>query len=282
MPFPRRTPSLPLEIYDEITDHLRGDKATLKSCSLTCKALLKRSRYNLFFELVVRPRDFPSVVDFLESSCHIATSIRLLSLKHMDIVPTGIATEDGVVMLHLPLLMSLLPSVHTVRFSQFHFPRLSTKHRSEFFINFQDIKNVELDEVTTYTLDELLDIIGAFPSLESVNLSRCVQSSHHNLNFSKFTITSRLRVHIFEQRFETGLVKWLLKQDKNLLLKSLHYNIPDITAKCALQELLGKTGQSLEYFHIAMSYGRPYLSLYLLLLNVCRRSRSLCRRSQQL
>jgi hypothetical protein len=264
MSSPKHAPSLPLEVYDEITDHLYGDKATLKSCSLTCKAWLKRARYNLFFEFVVRPRDFPSIIDYLDSSsCHIRPFIRLLILKRMDAVQGGMATEDGIVMLHLPVLMSLLPSVQTIRFSEFRFPRLGLKHRSEFFNNFRDIKNVELFGIVIDTVDELIDIIGAFASLETLTLSGCWLRRYDKPSFSKLANTSRLRIHIFEQRPQTSsrcFVQWLLKQDKIPVLKSLQYKIADVETKYELQELLYKAGQSLEYFHVDIPYGRLHLS----------------------
>ncbi|EIW63332.1 uncharacterized protein TRAVEDRAFT_83728, partial [Trametes versicolor FP-101664 SS1] len=49
MSLPATLPVLPIEVIEHALDYLRGDRKTLATCRLVCRAWSARARYNLFY-----------------------------------------------------------------------------------------------------------------------------------------------------------------------------------------------------------------------------------------
>ena len=69
-------PGIPPELSDRVIDFLHNDWATLKACSLTCKAWLPASRFHLWNRVVLRySADGTDYAEFLKNSPVIASCI---------------------------------------------------------------------------------------------------------------------------------------------------------------------------------------------------------------
>ncbi|CAL1711933.1 unnamed protein product [Somion occarium] len=123
-PFPREF--FP-EIVDLILDHLHDDKASLKACSLVCKAWLTSCRFHLFYELhvpyctTIADVGFEPFADFLYDHPSVRGFIRKLVLKADD---ERLSEEDlraihrGTAQIGPYLLVSIcnmLPALHSLR-----------------------------------------------------------------------------------------------------------------------------------------------------------------------
>lgn len=79
---PQSRLTLPIELVELILSHLSNDRATLKSCTLVCRAWIPDARRTLFHTIKIDEHtDYRQVLDILKRSPGIRSCIKNLNLK---------------------------------------------------------------------------------------------------------------------------------------------------------------------------------------------------------
>lgn len=129
---------LPQELSDHIIDYLRYDPETLKSCSLVCKSWLFSSRIHLFHRLIFDSEDADTLASLIIGPPR--SSIPHYN-KKLEFIGCTTLFENGLIPTLLPLFFS------------------TTTH-------------IKLADIVLDNFSGLLDILCAFPCLQSVALER--------------------------------------------------------------------------------------------------------------
>lgn len=69
---------LPLELLEQIVDHLHNDVKTLRSCALVCHALVASAQHYLFNRIVIKVENYVNAVLLFVKNPHIAGRVREL------------------------------------------------------------------------------------------------------------------------------------------------------------------------------------------------------------
>ncbi|OJT12354.1 hypothetical protein TRAPUB_11129 [Trametes pubescens] len=69
---------LPLELLEQIIDHLHNDVPTLRSCALICNALVASAQYYLFNRIVIKAENFVNAVLLFVKNPHLTGHVREL------------------------------------------------------------------------------------------------------------------------------------------------------------------------------------------------------------
>ncbi|KAH9856378.1 hypothetical protein C2E23DRAFT_944504 [Lenzites betulinus] len=69
---------LPLELLEQIVDHLHNDVAALRSCALVCRSLVASVRHYLFHRIVITAKNFVNAVLLFVKNPHLAGHVREL------------------------------------------------------------------------------------------------------------------------------------------------------------------------------------------------------------
>ncbi|TFK82171.1 hypothetical protein K466DRAFT_500798 [Polyporus arcularius HHB13444] len=101
-------PYIPLEVAENIIDHLGEDIWSLRSCALTCRGWNRHARYHLVVSILVHSReDLHSIHDYFASNPHMASFVRSLSM-----LPVYGDKRPGCLLEVLPVdLLKLLPNL---------------------------------------------------------------------------------------------------------------------------------------------------------------------------
>ncbi|KAI0351623.1 hypothetical protein OH77DRAFT_916301 [Trametes cingulata] len=79
-PDPERAPlrrwRLPLELLEQIVDHLYDDFPTLRSCALVCRALVPSVRHYLFHTILIHAKNFVDYVHLFVKNPHLTEHVR--------------------------------------------------------------------------------------------------------------------------------------------------------------------------------------------------------------
>jgi hypothetical protein len=156
--------SLPPEILDLITDHLRDKPTTLKACCLVSKSWIQRTRKHLFACVKFHPTDSPIELwkkTFPDPPNSPACHTRHLSIYDLSVVTAADADAGG-----------WIRTFHNVE--HLHLECLSMEHQAS-LVPFHGLpltlKSLSLRAISS----EVLDLICSFPLLEDLRLSspRC-------------------------------------------------------------------------------------------------------------
>ncbi|OCH95094.1 hypothetical protein OBBRIDRAFT_788559 [Obba rivulosa] len=161
---------LPPEVTDRIIDYLWADRASLRSCALTCRAWLPASRYHLFHTLRIWSREaFDSLT---HKSCIPATAELFRFVQHLSI-----RERSGPAFAHLvpPLLVSNLPKVTSMDIHKFS-PEAIAPEPSFYTVlgRFSQVTTLELHEVSFGPIHDTSMFLCSFPSLTHLTLHKCV------------------------------------------------------------------------------------------------------------
>ena len=74
-------PALSNKLIDTVIDFLHGDGLSLCACALVSKSCLPSARYHLFSDIEVTTENFPSFLDLVESTSHIAPLVRGFTIR---------------------------------------------------------------------------------------------------------------------------------------------------------------------------------------------------------
>ncbi|KAJ6493815.1 hypothetical protein DFH09DRAFT_1450925 [Mycena vulgaris] len=157
---------LPPEVVDFIVDGNHGDKKTLSSCSLVCKAWLQSSRYCLFsdFDVYVGPNVGASFLKLLNHPlCTIIYCIRSISIY------PGVPDQHGVASLGETTITGLTKLKH-VSSLRIH------NHRGRILKPTLDLLASHFNEVTSLRMsnpfpsfNDAIEFIAMFPLLKSID-----------------------------------------------------------------------------------------------------------------
>ncbi|KAI0370865.1 hypothetical protein BV20DRAFT_994151 [Pilatotrama ljubarskyi] len=67
---------LPLELLEQIIDHLYDDFPTLRSCALVCRALVSSVRHYLFHTILIKAKNFVDYVQLFVKNPHLTEHVR--------------------------------------------------------------------------------------------------------------------------------------------------------------------------------------------------------------
>jgi hypothetical protein len=163
-------PRLPLELCEIIISNLNADlsndEATLRACSLTCRAFLPASRYRLFYHVDLRRRH--TAERFLNTICCTQSSTNPIRFIHRlsiceDLEPGGIWVNDG-----LPILATSLLDVTFLKLADVCWSTFDGYTRTSLLSGFRKVTSLQLYSAT-FTADELSRFLSSFPSLTNLS-----------------------------------------------------------------------------------------------------------------
>jgi hypothetical protein len=207
--------------------------------------------------MVLRPCDMKSAIELLDDpNCRIAPLVRRLVLKEFGIF-YYLPTEE------IPLLMALLPSVKTLRLSNFVLRNPSLD--ATLFEHFQGITHLEVDTLKTRDFSQLLDILCGFPLLESISFSGC--DYHRDLSGSPNYLpqlilesASSLRVHLhrLDSFYLNDIGRWLFAQSAPIRLQTFRCVVGDTVALPTSKKLFREYGGTIE--RLQLQFPHPSMS----------------------
>ena len=188
--FPRQ---FPIEIEENIIDHLSSRPSALLNCTLTCRRWLPRARFRLLYAVCIKSRaGLASLCCFLERNPHCQTWIRSVTMAP--------SVEEETLMLSgifpIPLLSPRLPNLRRWEIRD-GMTRICSEERSLCFNKATLIQllysSFSIDELSLKALRftsaaEILRLAGSFPKL------RCLvwDNVGFNLKRSKLSVADTL------------------------------------------------------------------------------------------
>lgn len=142
---------LPLELLEQVVDHLHDEHSTLRSCALVCHALIASSRHHLFRRILITAKNFVNAVLLFVKNPHLAGYVRELYFEAGDGAAFGILEA---------LLDGKGPPKHLHVFAAVIAPRLFNVVRLTF-------KDVAFDQHTVAMF------ASPFPRLHTLSLFDC-------------------------------------------------------------------------------------------------------------
>ncbi|KAJ7090894.1 hypothetical protein B0H15DRAFT_248954 [Mycena belliarum] len=244
---PALAQDLPPEVVDFIMDGNRGNRKTLSSCALVCKAWLPSSRYCLFseFDIYVGPTHGASFLKLLSNpSCTIIHCIRSISIYPGVPGPEGIASVGEKTMAGL----AKLKHVASLRIHN-HRGCIPKETLASISSNF--------DEVTTLRMSnrfpsfrDAVEFVAMFPALKSlVFYPYCVNAASDTA--SDVSIPSTLRSLHLHSPFTHGA--WFSEHHNQL--DSVILSAIKTTDVDRVKEMLAAFGADLR--HLSLGFERP-------------------------
>ena len=82
LPLPQHNLSLPLEVIEEVIDLFHSNVSVLREFALSCRALLPRSRYHIFFAIRIQPtqQDVDSLCNIFHANPHLADLVHIVTV----------------------------------------------------------------------------------------------------------------------------------------------------------------------------------------------------------
>lgn len=162
---------LPPEILDFIIDHVHDDRAVLRSCSLTARALLPTSRHHLFHAVHLPDRHrCTAFAQLLESAPDVGYQVRTLSLVE------GLQLEDSEdvpwVNANSPSLAGRLPNLEFLKVVGVK-DVMSAKHpaaRTCLLTRFSYLHSLLLSACVFESTSDLRDLLSSLPALTHLTL----------------------------------------------------------------------------------------------------------------
>ncbi|PBK98977.1 hypothetical protein ARMGADRAFT_485137 [Armillaria gallica] len=159
--------SLHSELYDQIIDHLANDHLSLRSCSLTSRALLPRSQYHLFKHITLFPptphyeaRRFPV------SKAYLVRSLTIYERR----TPSGVRRTDVWARSVLPALLPLFVSLCSVKLSGTMYLDVKDRIRMGVENLLGRMTSLTLDDAYFSSLGELGTFFACLPRLKRLGL----------------------------------------------------------------------------------------------------------------
>ena len=178
-------PRLPFELCEIIISHLNADfsddEATLRACSLTCRAFLPASRYRLFYHVVLSSRH--TTERFLNTICCTQSSTNptpfILRLSIFDDRNRSWVNDA------LPILATGLLEVTFLELVSVSWDLLDENAQTSLLSGFQKVISLRMWYISFTTLDELSRFLSSFPSL--TNLSYMARRIPHGILTAPYT-----------------------------------------------------------------------------------------------
>lgn len=152
---------LPVDIIEEVLDHLLSDKFTLAACTLVCRTWMVPSRHRLFATIELSFKTPLSVLEsFVQSSESIARIVQTLRIR----------IDEGWINLNLPNLPSF-PSLQGLHLVQVNWEILSTEARFIISGYLPKIKELIMYQLKFRCFEDLQHFISSASHLNCLKLS---------------------------------------------------------------------------------------------------------------
>jgi len=244
--FSRQMPRLPLELCEIIIGNLNAHSidgnATLRACSLTCRAFRPISRYHLFYHVVLSDRH--TTERFLNTICCTQSSTNPIPFIHRLSIFEG-HRDDSWVNDALPILATGLLEVTFLQLASVFWGELDENAQTSLLSGFQRVTSLEMVYTSFTTSDELSRFISSFPSLTNLlhitrripdgiltapytplpcHLATITTDSHHSRLFNQLlSLGSHPQVHDLHIDMYPGHVK-----STGMLLKTLGASLENL------------------------------------------------------
>ncbi|TFK82693.1 hypothetical protein K466DRAFT_499841 [Polyporus arcularius HHB13444] len=153
-------PYLPLEVGENIIDHLSEDVYSLCSCALTCRGWNRHARQHLMTSIHIQSReDLYSVHDYIVSNPRMSSSVRSVLIS-----PSDIEQNPRCLLEVLPVdLLKRLPNLQ--RYCLFgHYEPISFHATTLIHIKtYLFVEELHLEHVVFHTSAELARVLIALP-----------------------------------------------------------------------------------------------------------------------
>ncbi|THH28026.1 hypothetical protein EUX98_g6164 [Antrodiella citrinella] len=153
------TAKLPLDLTDRVIDFMHDDTATLRTCSLICRAFLRRSRYYRFRFVSLNQRTGESFERLLNTSPDVGVYVRDLhvSVSTFERYPTWV--DD-----RLPRMVPKMPHVTLLHLKG------NGEYRAAAFSNLTSVRELCLTHCQMYSMNEFVSAVGSFPHVDVIRL----------------------------------------------------------------------------------------------------------------
>jgi hypothetical protein len=270
-------PILPPELFDETLDHLWDDPATLRACSLTCRAWVPTTRLHLF--RTVRLSSEATCIQFselLHSNPVVARCVRKLTIsaQYSGIGADNQAVEDDKwVNASAGIARSLgaQSRISTLALSRLRWSSLEQSTRDAFKELFHGVKTLLLFEVRFHASGDVLEFLDAFPDLEELYF-HAVSWDHESaapagsasasdwLSMQTHALANDEKMHLtylfLDPRSSPTLVtEWILSHPSEQKLRTIQLCWREMDNTKALGDLLQASGSSLERLQIEFPSG---------------------------
>ncbi|KAH9923252.1 uncharacterized protein B0H18DRAFT_474185 [Fomitopsis serialis] len=270
---------LPLEIQEQVLDHLHDDPSALEACSLVCSAWLPTARLHLFRTVKLRTvRDCLRFLAVLESTSGVpgdmgaATLVRELHLPMMSFRRRCTGRQKGQRCDLLCQILRRVPNIDTLVIGHFElqsFLDLASPKGTNTDADlrgvltsvfaFPRLKTLVLQQFAVRTVRAVLQLVSAFPSLAILWISDIYISSPHDVRLDTTQSTDicrriqelRLGQWVDDHLSLQALMGMLLAAPYELQLRKLQW-IPNLwpadfqVGEPALHEIFDRSGRTLE------------------------------------
>ncbi|GBE83090.1 hypothetical protein SCP_0501360 [Sparassis crispa] len=162
-------PALPIEIFDNVLDHLWDDPHVLAACSLASRMLLSTSRFHLFNTISL---DDPAMHDLfyrlLKASPAVSSYVRHLSVDQRAVRRKGSPRRADLELI-LPKPPSALDRVHHLTLKNFSALELSMQSKLDIQASFPGVRTLSFMDCK-FDAPLFVDVLHAFPKLSELHL----------------------------------------------------------------------------------------------------------------
>jgi len=152
---------IPNELQDRILDFLHNHSHTLKVCALVCKAWVPTTRYHLFSNIILGPRNANSIAEIFENSdCTIRRCI------HLEIWAVLLWVRTAAKLLRY--LPNLTPSSLVLG----NWPFLDQR-AIEILAPFPSVEHLLLEHMWIDDLHHLDNVLVRFPKIRKLHMKDC-------------------------------------------------------------------------------------------------------------
>ncbi|KAF8522910.1 hypothetical protein BU17DRAFT_86467 [Hysterangium stoloniferum] len=245
---------LPVELVDQIIDHLHSDIHALRSCSLVCRGWVPSARYHLFNEVKLSNTTSSAFVNLLRRSPHISPLVQILNITQDGMLAYSVPVYlNGV----LPVLAKSLTHLRTLRLSNLDFSCLRSAAQDALLHQFSTIQSLSLKSVTFSRFHDFAVFIVAHPQLQHLHLHHVwwaskdvFENDHADLVLQPSYPSQLQSISLSETSYH--IVEWLTLQYPSLPIRSITHST---VSKCdipAMRNLLRYTGSSLHDLAISI------------------------------
>ena len=247
------------EIIDMIIDQLHADRKSLSACSLTCKNWLTCSRYHLFSQVVLAPRDFSAFISFIERpSNSISHFVQWLVLDDV-----GNSLGHEYTRTNISRLKLYLPSVRSLQLTNVN---LKSNILETIISTFFEIKELGLHLMAFDKFSDFVDLVCSFPLLESLSINQ-VKWLHSTTPASPHI---RRLPPFFSMRFldlcdsnAVDVAEWLFAQDSMPTVEILHFDTHRYEPNHAVRRIIESSGPTIRHLQFDLTFANEIRGIFL-------------------
>jgi hypothetical protein len=231
-------PHLPFELYRDIIDNFRDDRATLCTTSLVCKTFLHASRYHLFYHVTISNDPTARVfLDFLNSSTSPWPYVRDLHVY------------QGYHQILLLLIAPCVSNITTLELDSLVWDELGNDAQAVMLSGFPLVNHLKIVMWDFKTSQHMNDFIASFPSLSHIDCGHSRWESYRE----PVTPLPRSLKSITLSSFHSNFFDRLLILESHPNIHTIFLSSIDEEDIPAVGRLLKTLGSRLEHLRITVS-----------------------------